>query len=53
MNHVHSQWGQILDKSCKKIKKNNPTATFKEPGANEGGGEQKQGTGVPPAHITA
>lgn len=21
MNHVHSQWGQILDKSCKKIKK--------------------------------
>ena len=28
MNHVHSQLGQILDKSCKKIKKKKPNCNF-------------------------
>ena len=35
-------------KAAKRLKKKNPTATFKEPGAKEGAGEQKLG-----AHTTA
>lgn len=48
MNPVHSQLGQILDKSWKKDLGKHPTATFKEPEQKKEVASKSRVLGMPP-----